>query len=65
MVAKTVHLNSNIQNYPFVSVNCGALPENLEGKKTGSSGENRGEYRVNEAMANGGEIARLQRNAYS
>jgi two-component system NtrC family response regulator len=29
MVAKTVHLNSNIQNYPFVSVNCGALPENL------------------------------------
>jgi transcriptional regulator with GAF, ATPase, and Fis domain len=29
MVAKAIPLNSNRQNYPFVSVNCGALPDNL------------------------------------
>ena len=29
MVAKAIPLNSNRQNYPFVSVNCGALPEKL------------------------------------
>jgi two-component system, NtrC family, response regulator PilR len=29
MVAKAIHFNSNRKNYPFVSVNCGALPENL------------------------------------
>ncbi len=29
MVAKAIHFNSNRKNYPFVSINCGALPENL------------------------------------
>ncbi len=29
MVAKAIHFNSNRKNYPFISVNCGALPENL------------------------------------
>jgi two-component system, NtrC family, response regulator PilR len=29
MVAKAIHFNSARKNYPFVSVNCGALPENL------------------------------------
>jgi two-component system, NtrC family, response regulator PilR len=29
LVAKAIHFNSNRKNYPFVSVNCGALPENL------------------------------------
>jgi transcriptional regulator with GAF, ATPase, and Fis domain len=29
MVAKAIHFNSNRKNYPFVYVNCGALPENL------------------------------------
>ncbi len=29
MVAKAIHYNGNRKNYRFVSVNCGALPENL------------------------------------
>ena len=29
LVAKAIHFNSNRKDYPFVSVNCGALPENL------------------------------------
>ncbi|MBT5470150.1 MAG: sigma-54-dependent Fis family transcriptional regulator [Nitrospina sp.] len=29
VIAKAIHFNGNRKNYPFVSVNCGALPENL------------------------------------
>ncbi|MZH04545.1 MAG: sigma-54-dependent Fis family transcriptional regulator [Nitrospinae bacterium] len=29
IIAKAIHFNGNRKNYPFVSVNCGALPENL------------------------------------
>ena len=29
MVIRAIPLNSNRQNYPFVSVNCGALPDNF------------------------------------
>ena len=29
IIAKAIHFNSNRKNYPFVSINCGALPEGL------------------------------------
>lgn len=29
LVAKALHYNSNRKNYPFISINCGAMPENL------------------------------------
>ncbi len=29
MVAKAIHQNSNRKNKPFISINCGAIPENL------------------------------------
>ena len=29
LVAKALHLNSGRKNYPFVPINCGAIPENL------------------------------------
>ncbi|CCQ91807.1 Transcriptional regulatory protein pilR [Nitrospina gracilis 3/211] len=29
LVAKALHFNSNRKNYPFISINCGAMPENL------------------------------------
>ena len=29
LVAKALHYNSSRKNYPFISINCGALPENL------------------------------------
>ena len=29
IIAKAIHFNGNRKNYPFISVNCGALPENL------------------------------------
>jgi two-component system response regulator PilR (NtrC family) len=29
LLAKAIHFNSNRKDYPFVSVNCGSLPENL------------------------------------
>ena len=29
LVAKAIHFNGNRKNYPFVSINCGAMPENL------------------------------------
>ena len=30
LIAKAIHFNGNRKNYPFVSINCGAMPENLE-----------------------------------
>ena len=29
LVAKALHYNSSRKNYPFISINCGAMPENL------------------------------------
>ncbi|PIP72250.1 MAG: Fis family transcriptional regulator [Nitrospinae bacterium CG22_combo_CG10-13_8_21_14_all_47_10] len=29
LIAKAIHFNGSRKNYPFVSINCGALPENL------------------------------------
>jgi two-component system response regulator PilR (NtrC family) len=29
LIAKAIHFNGYRQNYPFVSINCGAMPENL------------------------------------
>lgn len=29
LVAKALHYNSTRKNYPFISINCGAMPENL------------------------------------
>ncbi len=29
LIAKAIHFNGNRKNYPFVSINCGAMPENL------------------------------------
>ncbi|MBT3922588.1 MAG: sigma-54-dependent Fis family transcriptional regulator [Nitrospina sp.] len=29
LIAKAIHFNGNRKNYPFVSVNCGAMPESL------------------------------------
>ncbi len=29
LVAKALHYNSSRKNYPFISINCGAVPENL------------------------------------
>lgn len=29
LIAKAIHFNGSRKNYPFVSVNCGAMPENL------------------------------------
>ena len=29
LVAKALHFNSTRKNYPFISINCGAMPENL------------------------------------
>ncbi len=29
IIAKAIHFNGNRKNYPFVSINCGALPESL------------------------------------
>jgi two-component system, NtrC family, response regulator PilR len=29
LIAKAIHFNGSRRNYPFVSVNCGAMPENL------------------------------------
>ncbi len=29
MVAKAIHFNGTRKNYPFISINCGAVPENL------------------------------------
>ncbi len=29
LVAKAIHFNGSRKNYPFISVNCGAVPENL------------------------------------
>lgn len=29
VIAKAIHFNGNRKNYPFVSINCGALPESL------------------------------------
>ncbi len=29
LIAKAIHFNGNRKNYPFVSINCGAMPENI------------------------------------
>ena len=29
LIAKAIHFNGDRKNYPFVSINCGAMPENL------------------------------------
>ena len=29
LIAKAIHFNGSRKNYPFVSINCGAMPENL------------------------------------
>ena len=29
LIAKAIHFNGNRKNYPFVSINCGAMPESL------------------------------------
>ena len=29
LIAKAIHFNGNRKNYPFVFINCGAMPENL------------------------------------
>lgn len=61
LVAKALHYNSNLKDKPFVTVNCGAIPENLmeselfghkKGSFTGAVADKRGLFEV----ANGGTI---------
>ncbi len=61
LVAKAIHLSSYRQDKPFVSINCGAIPENLleselfghvKGAFTGATGPKTGKFEV----ANGGTI---------
>ena len=61
LVAKAIHQSSYRRNKPFVSINCGAIPENLleselfghvKGAFTGATGPKTGKFEV----ANGGTI---------
>lgn len=61
LIANSIHFSSPRRNGPFISVNCGALPENLidselfgheRGAFTGAMGENRGRFE----RADGGTI---------
>ena len=61
LVAKAIHFNSSRREYPFVPVNCGAIPETLleselfgheKGAFTGASGQKAGLFEV----ANNGTI---------
>lgn len=61
MVAKAIHYNSPLKDRPFVSVNCGAIPENLveselfghkKGSFTGASSDKEGLFEV----ADGGTL---------
>ena len=61
LVAKAIHYNSNIASGPFMSVNCGAIPENLiesemfghkKGSFTGAIGDKKGYFEA----ANGGTL---------
>lgn len=61
MVAKAIHYNSPMKDRPFVSVNCGAIPENLveselfghkKGSFTGASSDKEGLFEV----ADGGTL---------
>ncbi len=61
MVAKAIHYNSPLKDRPFVSVNCGAIPENLveselfghkKGSFTGASSDKDGLFEV----ADGGTL---------
>ncbi len=61
LVAKAIHYNSSIANGPFISVNCGAIPENLiesemfghkKGAFTGAVADKRGYFEA----ANGGTL---------
>ena len=55
LVAKAIHYNSNIASGPFMSVNCGAIPENLiesemfghkKGSFTGAIGDKKGYFEM-------------------
>jgi len=61
LVAKAVHYNSEIKDKPFISVNCGAIPENLiesemfghkKGSFTGAISDRKGFFEA----ANGGSL---------
>ena len=61
LVARAIHQNSNRNNKPFISINCGAIPENLleselfghvRGAFTGATTSKQGKFEV----ANGGTI---------
>jgi two-component system response regulator PilR (NtrC family) len=61
LVAKAIHYNSALANAPFISVNCGAIPENLiesemfghkKGSFTGAVNDKRGYFEA----ANGGTL---------
>jgi two-component system response regulator PilR (NtrC family) len=61
LIAKAVHYNSQLADGPFISVNCGAIPENLiesemfghvKGSFTGAISDKRGYFEA----ANGGTI---------
>lgn len=61
LVAKAIHYNSEVKDGPFISVNCGAIPENLmeselfghkKGSFTGAISDKKGYFEV----ANGGTL---------
>ena len=61
LVARAIHQNSNRKNKPFISINCGAIPENLleselfghvRGAFTGATTSKQGKFE----LANGGTI---------
>ena len=61
LVAKAIHFNSSIKEGPFISVNCGAIPENLieseffghkKGSFTGAVSDKKGYFEA----ANGGTL---------
>ena len=61
LVAKAIHQNSNRKNKPFISINCGAIPENLleselfghvRGAFTGATVSKSGKFE----LANGGTV---------
>jgi len=61
LVAKAIHQNSNRKNKPFISINCGAIPENLleselfghvKGAFTGATVSKLGKFE----LANGGTV---------
>lgn len=61
MIARAIHLNSPRKNKPFISVNCGAIPENLleselfghvRGAFTGATSSKQGKFE----LADGGTI---------